>query len=260
MYVIILAAGKGSRLMPLTKDRPKCLLELKEGKTLLQIQIEKIQTVNPKGIIVLTGYKSKMIEEFVKKNYNKEDNIIIEFNPFFEISNNLATLYLAKSYFLKDDVIVINGDDIFTSEVIKGLAAINDEGIWATISRKNEYDWDDMKIITKGNIITHISKEIPLEEANGESVGMIKFNGKSRLVFYEVMVDVMHKPEALNWFWLHAIQEYINRGNNVYYYEIPRSSWAEMDFHVDYKSIKTYIEKYVKTTINMDDKDQNLLD
>jgi len=252
MNVIILAAGKGTRLLPLTKDKPKCLIKLKNGKTLLEIQIDRIKQINPSNIVIVTGYKSSMIETYIQTKYSKEDNINFEFNPFFEMSNNLASLYLVKTYFKTEDVIVINGDDIFSTSVIEGLANKSDEGVWVTISRKEKYDWDDMKVITEGNMIKQIGKNIPEQESNAESVGIVRFNGKERIKFYEILVDVMHEPEALNWFWLHAIQMYIDRGNKVFFYEIPEISWAEMDFHIDYKMINKFVEQFIKPQVNSD--------
>ena len=63
MRVIILAAGEGKRLGPLTKDKPKCLISL-FGKSLLQHQLDIFESCNIKDISIVTGYKNDMIKFF----------------------------------------------------------------------------------------------------------------------------------------------------------------------------------------------------
>ena len=60
LNVIILAAGKGERLRPLTNDKPKCMVEL-FGKSILEWQIETFQKFGIKDITIVTGYKSELI-------------------------------------------------------------------------------------------------------------------------------------------------------------------------------------------------------
>ena len=255
MNVIILAAGVGSRLFPLTKDKPKCLIPIKGDKPLLRVQLDAIKHISPDKVIVVTGYRSNQIEEKIvewQKHYSFP--IIIEFNPFFNVSNNLASLYMARHY-MDEDFIVVNGDDIFHKSVIEGLVNIKDDGIWMTISRKEKYDWDDMKIIEKDGRILKVSKKIPLEEANGESIGMILFRGKEREKFVRLLWEVMHDPEALNVFWLHAIQKAIDQGIPVKPYEVDRDKWAEMDFHPDLEFIYQHLTRFTteKTVLENDE-------
>ena len=60
LNAIILAAGKGERLRPLTDDKPKCMVEL-FGKSILEWQIEKFQKFGINDITIITGYKSESI-------------------------------------------------------------------------------------------------------------------------------------------------------------------------------------------------------
>ena len=60
MKAIIIAAGTGSRLNPLTDDKPKCMLEL-NGKTLLQYQIEALRGAGIDRIVLIKGYRKEML-------------------------------------------------------------------------------------------------------------------------------------------------------------------------------------------------------
>ncbi len=245
MRVIILAAGMGSRLYPLTKDRPKCLVPIINNKPLLKVQLDAIKHISPEQVVVVTGYRSKQIEEKIKLWENEYPFEIVNiFNPFFSLSNNLASLYMARDK-LDEDFILVNSDDIFHNSVIIGLSQIMEDGIWITISRKTKYDWEDMKIVEKEGFIRKISKEIPLEEANGESIGMVLFRGEARQRFVNTLIDVMHEPEALNAFWEYAVQKAIDRGVPAKPYIVDDDKWAEMDFHPDLEFIYQHLTSFL---------------
>ena len=95
MKAIILAAGKGERLMPLTSDTPKSLLELENGTTLLESQLITINKTVIDKVVIVTGNLTEKIESKVQR-YSKEYNIDIQivYNPFFDIS----TIFPLESY------------------------------------------------------------------------------------------------------------------------------------------------------------------
>ena len=105
MKVIILAAGEGKRLRPLTNEIPKCLVTL-FGKSILHRQIEIYKKLNIKDIIIISGYKREKIKiENIQEYHNKE----------FDSTNMLETLFCAENE-LEDSVIIAYGDIIFEEE------------------------------------------------------------------------------------------------------------------------------------------------
>ena len=251
MKVIILAAGKGERLMPLTSDRPKSLLELENGITLLESQLININKSGINKVIIITGYHTEKIEskvELYSEKYNIDIKII--YNPFFDISNNLISLWQAR-YEMTSDFIIINGDDIFKESVLSGLLEHNkNETITMVIDRKKEYDLDDMKLIIKNEKILKVSKKIPLGEANGESIGMIRVTGEARNIMVDTMEEMVRNKKNMKVFYLEMIQELINKGILVGLYEIGSKDWAEIDFHPDLEDIQKMISTFNKDWIN----------
>src|ERR1700693_3599556 len=94
MQAIILAAGLSKRLRPLTDSTPKCLLKI-GNKTILQMTIENVLKSRINDFVMVTGYREKMIKDFIAKKY-PELNIQYLTNSDYENNNNSYSLWMAK--------------------------------------------------------------------------------------------------------------------------------------------------------------------
>ena len=247
MRVIILAAGKGERLMPLTNNTPKSLLELANGTSVLESQLLSIHAAGIRDVAIVTGYLTEQIEAKINK-YSQEYNIEFQivYNPFYDVSNNLISLWQAKHY-MNEDLIIINGDDIFKDSVIKGLINHDkSQQLCMVIDRKETYDLDDMKLIIEKDRVLRIGKQIPENKANGESIGMIRLIGDGKEWVVKTMEKMVRKKENLNVFYLEIFQELINQGTMMEYYEVDADDWAEIDFHPDLEDIRKEIFNFDK--------------
>src|SRR3989338_6930889 len=110
MKAVILAAGKSSRLFPLTLNKPKCLLEV-GGKTIIDRQIEAISQIGIEDILIVTGYKKEVIMNTIKDEARYREY------PDFEKTNNLHTLWSVRDE-LNNDFICLFSDLIFDTEII----------------------------------------------------------------------------------------------------------------------------------------------
>jgi CTP:phosphocholine cytidylyltransferase-like protein len=106
MRAILMAAGMGTRLRPLTENTPKSLIEV-NGMSLLERQIINLKEVGIDEIIVLTGYLHEKFDDIVQKY-----NLIKVINDKYDIYNNIYTMYLVKEYLR--DAFVIDADNYIT--------------------------------------------------------------------------------------------------------------------------------------------------
>ena len=238
MKVLILVAGTGSRLWPLTRNTPKSLLDLGRGLTLLETQLDAIKPSGVTDIVLLTGYRSAQIE--AKIQYYEDFNFQIVYNPFFDVSNNLISAWMAIPH-INDDFVLVNGDDIYRGEVFENLLAANGDVVMV-VSRKESYDEDDMKVHISGDRVYKVSKELMADEANGESIGMIKFLGQGRRWFADELNRMVRIKENLNVYYLNAIQAVMDAGLPVNYVTCAPSDWAEIDFHPDLVALKASLD------------------
>lgn len=106
MRAILMAAGMGTRLRPLTENTPKSLIKV-NGMSLLERQIINLREVGIEEIIVLTGYLHKKFDDIVKKY-----NLVKIVNDKYDVYNNIYTMYLVRDYLR--DAFVIDADNYIT--------------------------------------------------------------------------------------------------------------------------------------------------
>jgi choline kinase len=237
---IIIAAGTGTRLYPITKDIPKSLLDVGQGLTLLETQLHSLKECGIKNIFMIIGYRANQIESKLQE-YSSDFNFEIVYNPFFESSNNLVSVWMARHHFT-DEFITINGDDIFNASIIRNLMKSH-HPITMVTDIKTHYDEDDMKIISADGLVKRVSKKIPVDEANGESVGIIKFSGSGPGIYYDMLESMVRKAENMDVFYLKAIQNIIDAGHKIHVSQCDPDDWGEIDFHPDLEMIRQYVSQ-----------------
>ncbi|SDD80758.1 sugar phosphate nucleotidyltransferase [Sporomusa acidovorans] len=243
MKLFILAAGKGTRLWPLTKNTPKSLIDLGDGTTILERQITTaIESNLFNEIIIITGYKAEQIDAKVVE-YGKNIKITTLYNPFFDSSNNLVSLWLAQFRMLEDDFIITNGDNIYKENVLTKIVADEEEIIQVTVDFKDSYDEDDMKVKLDGSgNIVRIHKDIALAETGAESVGLALVKGaRQRRIYVNKLCQLVKKEEYINKFWLETFNSLIEDGITIKKTAIEQQDWKEVDFHPDMESLKKLI-------------------
>lgn len=178
MKALILAAGFGSRLVPITNYKPKSLVKV-NGTPIIFKQIENLEENGIHDITIITGYLSSVINEVLRKNY-PEVRIIT--NKDYAKTNNMYSAYLAGEIF-KSDLLMMNADVFFDSCIISSL--LNCSFPNAIAVDKARYLKESMKISFDGIRIKKISKEISPVEAYGTSIDVYKFSRESAIKFFE---------------------------------------------------------------------------
>ena len=245
MKLFILAAGKGERLWPLTRNTPKSLIDFGDGTTILERQLESaVSSEMFSEIIIITGYKTEQIEAKIKDHKSKI-KIKTIFNPVYDVTNNLVSLWVAHNEMQDEDFVITNGDNIYIGDVFKKIKSDANNIIQLTIDYKNEYQEDDMKVsFGSDGLIMRVHKDIPLTEVGAESVGLVLVKGeKSRRLFVNKILQLVKNEDYLNKFWLEIFNSLIDDGIVISFLKIEPSDWNEVDFHPDVDIMKAMIFK-----------------
>src|SRR3990167_9747918 len=148
---LILAAGQGKRLSPLTDDRPKCLVEL-AGKTVLEWQLRHLHQAGVPEAVVVTGFRSDLVEAEIARLSLPGMVVRTLYNPFYSVTDNLPTCWLARDEMRGGPFMIPNGDTLFEPAIAERLISAPDAPITVTVDRKaGGYDADDMKGLTESD-------------------------------------------------------------------------------------------------------------
>lgn len=227
---IILAAGQGSRLLPLTADQPKCLIDF-AGKSLIAWQIEALAANGIEEIAVVTGFRDYKLDAALAAIPQPRPVIRTCFNPFYKVADNLGSCWIVREE-MDRDFIILNGDTLVSPEIVGRLVAGAAMPITVTIDVKDSYDLDDMKVQRDGDRLLQIGKRLDAKDSNAESIGMLAFKGDGPSIFRDQVEAMMRTPEGvLNWY-LKAIHALAPSGV-VGTVSIEGLPWAEVDFPED---------------------------
>jgi len=179
MKAIILAAGQGNRLAPLTNDRPKCMVEY-SGAPMIDHILDALSPLPLSKIVVVGGYKFETLKSHLAKR-----PVCVRENPRFAKGNMVATLFSVEDE-MDDDLLISYSDIVYGSEVPRALAA-SEGPVSIVVDRKWESLWrlrmedplkdaETMKLSPDGHIVELGKKPKSMAEIQGQYIGMIRFS------------------------------------------------------------------------------------
>lgn len=226
MKAVLLAAGLGTRLRPITNDIPKCMVPI-NGIPIIEKQIINLIENNIKDIYVVVGYKSEVLKEMINKKYPTVN--VIE-NEVYEITNNMFSLYLTLPLIYGDDFLLMNSDVFFDANIIEGLLA--SESLNMVACEYDRYIVESMKItINNYGRISHISKKITSEESYATSIDVYKIGAEAGKILFDKIIDFIENQENKN-SWTEVALDQVLSKIDFYPYEI-KGRWLEIDNYDD---------------------------
>jgi choline kinase len=234
MKAIVLAAGRGERLMPLTKDLPKSLVDLGGGRTLLDEQVAGMrEAARIHDVVFVVGYHAALVEHRIA-SAPRAPHLRTLFNPFYGVSNNLMSLWLARDE-MHDDFLVTNGDNLFSPDVYRRMLDECGAGIFLALNPKRRFDQDDMKARVTGGRVRSVAKTLPSAACRAESPGLALVRGaRARSLFRNALDTLARDPTYLDRFWLETFNELARSGCPATPWFFDGSTeWQEIDLHTD---------------------------
>lgn len=242
MQAIILAAGTGSRLRPLTDTVPKCMVKV-NGIPMIERTIDALVAAGIKKLIIGLGYKSEVLKDFIRRTFDEKrlNGMQIEFgeNPDYDKTNNIYSLYLLKEFFKADDTLLIESDLVYKPEVLKDLVNAEDKNL-AVVSRWEDWMDGTVTLLNEDDEITNF---------------IVKKNQKNeeKSSYYKTVNIYKFSKEFTNTYYLPFLETFMNVfGKNSYYetclkfisetdssllkgFKIDQGIWYEVDNQEDLK-------------------------
>jgi L-glutamine-phosphate cytidylyltransferase len=241
--IVILAAGQGKRLLPLTVEVPKALLDI-GGKTLIERQVEAFAAKGVKDFTVVTGYGAQRMEEALA-GIGRGLGVAITtvFNPFYAVADNLASCWMARGA-MTGDFIQVNGDNVFRSDLVEKLLTAPAVPVGVATNLKQAYDSDDMKVILDRGRLTEIGKTLPVDTVDAEAIGFYVFRGAGSRAYVETLEHAMRDPQALKQWFPSAIGS-LAKKTEIRTIPINGLQWCEVDFPVDLQQARLLVASWV---------------
>lgn len=222
MTYIILAAGKGNNLQPLTLKYAKTSYKLDEETTVLQRMVRSIRHADKNAeIVVVVGYKA----EEIKKELD-EENVVFVMNPFYEVTNSISSVWFARDYLERENVTIVHGDAVFSNEIVSTYLTAPTDYPYVLVDssyvRPGAYN-----TVTQGDQVLVMSKK--LEHFTAKYCCMTKLDPvSSRLLKQEVdsmingnMYDQYFEDSLVQMIMFHDFQLFCK--------DIAGKKWAEVD-------------------------------
>ncbi len=231
MRAIILAAGKGSRMRPLTLEKPKGLLKIGD-ETIVGRQIRQLKDlgINESNISIVIGHMANKFRDY----FNNTNLKFIE-NEDYAITDNLYSFLLTEEFGKNTDLIVTNGDAIFGKELLK--KTINSNGSCYPVDL-NQKDEESLKVKIKENrVIKILDKDS--QKYDGLTTEIFKISKKDTELLYKT-ANQMSKKNLNQWF-----DQAIDKILSERYFKVVDVSdcyWEEVDTQEELKQVRRNID------------------
>ena len=160
MKAVILSAGQGKRLLPLTADNPKCLVKI-DGQSLIEWQIDELARCGVDRVSIVVGYHADRVKQLLHQRYDSQ-RIRTVYNPTYSWTDNLFSCWAARAE-MTEDFVLLNGDTLFEAAVLKRLLEAPDQPVRVVTHKKRYYDAHDMKVtLDRDRLIDELAQLMPV--------------------------------------------------------------------------------------------------
>lgn len=233
MVYIILAAGTGSRLHPITLKHPKTLFSLDDETTILQRMVGLIKSLDSEAkIVIVCGFQRQLLEKYVS-------DVQWIYNPFYEVTNSLASLWFAREFLLQGEVTILNGDIVMAQKLMQEIVTKNtDVPMVLMDSSIKDGDYNVQvehdKVVVMSKALTHYT---------GEYAGVTKLDKKSAKQLQSKICEMVEDGRYKTWYEDALVQMIFEENFSLYVTDISAYEWTEVDSVDDLLYAKRIHEK-----------------
>lgn len=222
MTYIILSAGKGANLQPLTLNHPKSLYKLDDNTTILQRLVRMIRRYDADAeIVVVVGFMYKQI-----KRELEDDNVKFVHNPFYSVTSSMGSLWFAKDFLQRENVTIINGDIVVSDMLLQEVICQHTDHPYVLLD-STHHDANKYNVQVQGDLVCVMSKH--LTEFKGNYASVTKLDAVSSRFLLE-QLEQMVIEEMYCLFFEDALVQMIFQNNfELYYIDIKDYKWTEVD-------------------------------
>jgi choline kinase len=232
MIGMVLAAGPGSRLLPLTETIPKTLLPIDGELTILDQALANLRAVGLEDVVVVTGYAADAVRERTGELERRHGvNLELVYNDKALDWNNAYSLWLAREHFARG-VMLVNGDTVHPASVEESLLEARGADVLIAIDDVKPLGDEEMKVlVAQDGALRRITKLMDADDAEGEYIGVTLIEPAAAEPLAEALEATFRRDTSL--YYEDGYQEMVDRGGQVHCAPIGAVEWVEVDNHDD---------------------------
>jgi choline kinase len=229
---MVLAAGPGQRLQPLTDALPKTLLPVDEDRTILDVVLRNLRSVGVDDVVVVTGFAADAIKTRVPALQRRHGvQLTLVHNEKALEWNNAYSLWCARDAFA-DGVLLVNGDTLHPASMEERLLASRSAEIVIALDDEKTLGDEEMKVqVSEGGFLRRITKEMDPAVADGEYVGLTLIEPDAADSLADALEATWRRDPSL--YYEDGFQEFADRGGRVATASVGAVAWIEVDNHTD---------------------------
>lgn len=221
MTYIVMAAGKGTNLQPLTSKMPKSLYKLDRHSTVLQRMVRTIRKTDPKAeIVVVAGFMFEHVQREVER-----ENVIVVRNPFYADTGSITSLWFAKKYLERDNVTILNSDIVMEDKLYEEVVCPKTEKPFVLVDSGRKTGKYNVQV--EGGKVCVMSKALNSFFAQHASV--TKLDAVSARFLLEEIDHLVNEGMHDLFFEDALVQMIFENDFDLYYKDIKDYSWTEVD-------------------------------
>lgn len=228
MKVLLLAAGRGTRISRYLSGNPKCTVDIGDQQ-LIRYTLELFHKKGIYDIGMVLGYRAEVLREIVS-----EYDVKCYYNPFFDVTNSIASAWFASEFLAAyDDTLIMNADVYLDEELLDRIIACEKSPVmFADGTRKEEADY---KFKYEDGQLLKYGKELTGDDISGEYIGIGKFSKDFMPEFMDQLNSLINTQNHSIW-WENILYSMVGV-RPVYVEEMDGLFWAEVDYVEDYERI-----------------------
>jgi choline kinase len=237
LSAVILAAGRGERLRPLTDRSPKTLLPV-AGKPILGRLLDALEELDVRTVVIVTGYRSARVRAYVRKHHARLGVRYVR-NAVYATTNTLYSLIRARQALGGGTFLLIDGDLALEPSVLR-LAAQPREGNFVLCDGSVRLDDEAVRASgTPGGKVLSIGKKSAAKgKAFGESIGIARIDGKAARRLFQMGRKLIQQG-GRQLYYEAAFQALIDEGFDFGALNVRGLNWVEIDTKSDLKRARS---------------------
>jgi choline kinase len=229
---MVLAAGPGRRLSPLTDALPKTLLPVAADRPILDLTLGNLREVGLDEVVIVAGFAAEALRErapALERRHGLRIKLVL--NDKAEIWNNAYSLWCARDAF-GQGVVLVNGDTVHPVAVEERVLGARGPEVLLAVDAAKPLSEEEMKVeLTPAGTVARISKTLDPASAKGEYIGVTVIEPEAADRLADALEATWRRDATL--YYEDGFKEYADRGGEVRVAPIGEVEWVEVDDHAD---------------------------